>query len=76
MADEEEAAKSIAQQGADGSNDPDGGGSGGGGGCGGEEEEPPIRYSQWLFDRMFGKSPPPDSIPPSWFCYVPPCISM
>ena len=32
------------------------------------------RSRQWLYDRMFGKAPPPG--PPSWLCYVPPCISL
>lgn len=29
---------------------------------------------RWLYDRMFGRSPPPK--PPSVWCYVPPCISL
>jgi len=39
-----------------------------------ENNDDKKKYRQWLYDRMFGKAPPPK--PPSWFCYIPPCISL
>lgn len=40
------------------------------------DEKTQKKYRQWLLDRIFGKSPPPESLPPCWICYVPPCISV
>jgi hypothetical protein len=38
-----------------------------------KEKEAPR---QWLSDRIFGKSPPAESKPPCWICYVPPCVGI
>jgi len=40
------------------------------------ERDAPAKPRQWLIDRVFGKSPPSESKPPCWICYVPPFITI